>query len=465
MAKEKKPIPQSSETEEQGFLKEKKKKRPINRERLARRTMVTILMGILFGLVASITFLVLQPIFSRWITPAAPEAEPEVVTFPEDLASEEMSPEEMLSDYMQQEAALNQEDTQTGEEGSGEEASSEELPLSQEQISRILSQVTLNEKSYRQLYFSLASLVRQLSRSMVVVDAQTSDENWLSSVDVESRKSSGVIVAENGLELLILADASTLKYAERIRIIFNGGLTADAEIKEVDPETGLGILAVKLWSLDSGLRNNPPIARLGSSSYAYLGSPVIALGSPLGTTGSISYGMISASSTDRPGMDVALKLLQTDIVGSAGCSGVLFNLQGQVVGILTSERNAGLESLLAAYGISELKSRIEKMANGEALSYLGITGMDVTKEANERLGVPFGAYILSVEMDSPAMTAGLQAGDIVTSMNGSVISSMYDYSSQLQSRREGDSVELRVQRQVQDEYKEIIVTMVVEGRS
>jgi serine protease Do len=136
-----------------------------------------------------------------------------------------------------------------------------------------------------------------------------------------------------------------------------------------------------------------------------------------------------------------------------------------VVGILTSERNAGLESLLAAYGISELKSRIEKMANGEALSYLGITGMDVTREANERLGVPFGAYILSVEMDSPAMTAGLQAGDIVTSMNGSVISSMYDYSSQLQSRREGDSVELRVQRQVQDEYKEIIVTMVVEGRS
>ena len=74
------------------FLIEKIKQRPINRRKLIRRTIITAAMAVIFGLIACFTFLVLEPIFSKWLNP---EEEPQVIVLPED--QEEMLPEEMLA--------------------------------------------------------------------------------------------------------------------------------------------------------------------------------------------------------------------------------------------------------------------------------------------------------------------------------------------------------------------------------
>ncbi|MCR4896218.1 MAG: S1C family serine protease [Lachnospiraceae bacterium] len=445
---------------EQGFVTEEKKKRPINTARLARRTLITTVMALLFGLVASITFLVLQPLFKSWISPEPVEVSTDEVHFPVDTGSEEKSPEEMLAEYMQQEAALNQE----SEEEIQEAMENIELPLSDEQVRKILSQVRYDDRSYRQMYMAMAAVTRSLSKYVVTVEGQTADVDWMNVVEIKRRQTSGVVVAENGSELLVLADLRPVVGAESIQVTFSGGSVAAAEIKRQDSETGLGILAIRMNTLDEALRNDLPIAPLGNSTYLYVGSTVVALGSPLGTSGSVGYGIINSNPVSVPATDVSMKLLQTDIIGSASSSGVLFNLQGQVIGILTDARNEGLESLLTAYGISELKPRIEKLANDESFRYSGITGIDVTREVSLKMGVPYGACVISVEMDSPAMSAGLQAGDVITHFNDTVVTGMGDYAAFLQALEPDQEARLIVQRSVQGEYRPIELVLTVQSR-
>ena len=123
-----------------------------------------------------------------------------------------------------------------------------------------------------------------------------------------------------------------------------------------------------------------------------------------------------------------LDVYKRQIVGSQNAGGVLFNLQGQVIGIITNGKSAtDMKNMVCAYGITELKRHIEKMSNGEKFAYLGLKGVDVTEEANSELGVPYGAYIKEVEMDSPAMLAGIQQGDVITGFGERVIISFDEY--------------------------------------
>ena len=106
---------------------------------------------------------------------------------------------------------------------------------------------------------------------------------------------------------------------------------------------------------------------------------------------------------------------------------MLVNLKGMVIGIIDNvNTSVDMGNLLTAYGISELKRTIEKMSNNKARAYLGIHGADVTKEASEELNIPQGAYIKGIEMDSPAMAAGIQSGDVVTQINGTPVTTYND---------------------------------------
>lgn len=102
------------------------------------------------------------------------------------------------------------------------------------------------------------------------------------------------------------------------------------------------------------------------------------------------------------------------------------------------------------------------MSNGEKAPYLGISGVEVTKDANERLGVPYGAYVKEVEMNSPAMQAGIQQGDVLVQMNERSILSLNEYIRVLMDMQVGDTVEITVMRLSQDEYKEMKFQIVLE---
>ena len=437
------------------FIKEDIKKRPVNTAKVVKRTVTTVVMAIIFGVVASLIILVLTPFLTK-ITTNSKSDSPTLVSFPE----EEMSPEEMLSDVMMQESALAD---MTSDELVD---SSIELPLSEDQVSALLSRIHFDATKYRQMLISMSSYARELGNYMVTITAVKSSVDWLSSVNDSSNVTSGIIVAENNVELLILADSQALQNADSITMSLRTGLTAKAYIKEIDDVTGLAIIGVSLKDIPSDLDIDSYIAPLGSSSSIYVGMGVVAVGSPQGVPGSIGYGIVTAAKNMVSDVDTFLYSYQTDILGSSNASGALFNMQGQVVGIITPRENDTTDNtVVMAYGITELKDLIEKLSNSQKIGYLGIYGTNVTGEANQQLGVPMGAYVTKTEMDSPAMLAGIQVGDVIVGIDEQSVNSFLEYVTILHKHRPDEEIVLRDSRKSQSEYVEISIPLTISSRN
>lgn len=420
---------------ESDFMIEKIKERPINKRRLLRRTLTTASMAVVFGLIACLTFLLLEPVINHWLYPEEP---PEIVELPED--TEEILPEDMLV----------QDEPEEVPEGL-------EIKLEDEQIQQILSGISLDVDDYRAMQASLTAYVGEISRSIVTVTGAVSNVDWFNESYESEGAVSGVLFYNNGKELLILADRTGIAKADTLTATFYNGTEVAAAIKQYDTNTNLAVVAVQLDGLEDSLVQELMIAPLGTSNTRNLpGTPVAVLGSPMGIPDSVCLGMITASDTTLYMSDANYKLLYTDIFGSQNSSGVIFDLQGHVLGIVTNGKAAtDLRNLIAAYGISELKQIVSKMGNGIEIGYLGIMGTDVTKEAHEELGVPYGAYIRDIYMDSPAMMAGIQRGDVIIEMDGEIISRFADYTNTVLKLRVGSTVPVKVMRQVQNEYREM----------
>ncbi len=443
-------MPDKEQSNQSDFMIEKIKVRPINRKKLVRRTIITAAMAVIFGLIACFTFLLLEPVINKWLYP---EEKPKIVVLPED--QEEMAPEDMLAENLPTESpSPTPEPTPDQETEPGEEITLEE------QILAILSEnpPAITRDNYKQLYDSMSSYVKELNAYMVTITIVVSNVDWFNDIQESRNQISGVIVAENGKELLVLSDALPVRSAQRLLLTFWDGTQVEAQIKQQDKVTNLAILSVELDSLpDSMKEQGLPIASLGASNYRNLpGTPVVALGSPMGVSNSVGYGMVTSTGIPIYSPDRNYKLLLTDIFGSQNGGGVLFNMNGQVIGIITSSKNTSdLKNAVTAYGITELKKIIEKMSNGSSLPYMGISGLDVTREANEELGVPLGAFVKDIDLNSPAMQAGIQKGDVVIEAQGLEILTFNDYTNALLTMEPGDTMELVVMRQSQNDYKEM----------
>lgn len=442
---------EQSNNKQSDFLTEKIKVKPVNKRKLIQRTLITAAMAVIFGLIACVTFLVLEPVISNWLYP---EEEPQFVTFPED--QEEMSPEDMLAENLPEESpepALERDE--------------ENVQLEEAQILEILSRVKLDLDDYRQMQGALAAYAENLKKYMVTVTAVTSNRDWLDDVRESRNQCSGLILENNGIELLILTEYSTIRNAERLILTFYSGEQVEAQLKQRDSSTDLAVVSVELSTLPYGMEEEmPPIAVLGSSNNRNLpGTPVIAMGSPMGISGSVGCGMVTVSGSQLSLTDRNYNLLLTDIVGSKSASGVLFNLQGQVIGIITNKKTiSDMDNMICAYGITELKKIIENMSNDIKTPYLGISGVDVPAEANKELGVPYGAYIVEIDFDSPARRAGLQRGDVIIGVDGRSISTFNSYSNILLQLEAGHTLELKVKRMARNEYREMTFSVVLGER-
>lgn len=431
---------ENKQNEPSDFMMEKIKQRPVNKRKLLRRTLITVFMAVLFGLVACLTFLVLEPVFNKWLYP---EEKPQPIIFPEE--TDEMKPEDMLT--------------------TEDEKETEEHPtLEQEQIREILSGITLDRNHYRQLYASMDAYVEELSYSMVTVTGIVSELDWFNNPYESKGQSFGVIVADNGKELLILANFLPVRRAGTIQVTFHDGLQTEAQIKQSDSQTNLVILAVPKEGIPVQTQETIKLATLGSSySSIAPGTPVVALGSPMGVNGSVCYGMITTEAVPQNIIDCNYKMFMTDIYGSPDAKGVLFNMQGEIIGVIGIGKGiTDMKNAVGALGISELKQVIAKMSNGEPMAYMGVYGVDVPAKVHEELGVPYGAYINQVTIDSPAMMGGIQTGDVITQFDGVDVGSYDDYVSMLLRTQAGSSVKVKVMRQVQDNYKEMVLSITLE---
>lgn len=412
------------------FLQEKIKERPINRKKLIRTSLNTATFAVVFGLVACVTFILLEPVIGNWLNPRKDEGA-EIVTLPAE--EEEMLPEDMVQD----EDELNQ----------------------NENISSAVSTVDLQLADYEKMYDKLYEVVKEAKKGMVTVTAMSSNVDWFNNTLESENETTGFIVADNGKEILVLADQRFISAATEIVVTFADGSQASATIKKADKNTGLVILAVEMSAVSTATKDSITYISLGSSNSGNnLGDLVIAVGSPLGYKDSMCYGNITSMGNEINAIDMNYKLITTDVYGSSNASGALLNTKGQMIGIINQSYNSkDLENQISAIGISELRKTIESLSNANDTVYLGLYVTNVTEVAQTQLAVPKGAYVTDIALNSPAMLVGIQKGDVVTAIEDAVITNVSEYVSELRTHSSGEEVTVTIQRVSVDGYREIDV--------
>ncbi len=270
---------------------------------------------------------------------------------------------------------------------------------------------------------------------------------------------SGIIVAENENELLIVSNNHVVNGADDLEITFIDGTTAHAAIKGTDPDMDLAVVAVPIDSLSAETREAITIATLGDSESLKLGEPVIAIGNALGIGQSVTDGIVSALDrviTMEDGSQGTF--IQTNAeINEGNSGGALLNIKGEVIGInsnkIASTRVEGMGYAIPISSASPIiadlmKDRIPEEETG----YIGITMQEITDQVIKMYHMPQGVFVYDVEEGSPAQAAGIMKQDIIVKLDDRKITSYNGLKSALQYYKAGETVNITVMRQVNGEY-------------
>lgn len=418
--------------EEYELIRERIKTRPINRKKLFRRTVITAAMAVIFGVLACITFIVLEPVFSNMLAPEETPV-PNKVEIP--LDEDEMLPVDMIvDDKVEQQPQIIIQETEKS---------------------------SLGLKDYSNLYNDLYGLSRNCQRSIVTVAGVKKDVDWFNNSYESQNITTGLIVANNGIELLILTDSAMISNSEEIELTFFNELVVNGTIKQIDKNTGLAIVAVPVTELTATVLDPENIARLGNSKTTRLfASPAFAMGRPLGNVVSIEQGMITSKGQVINKPDNNYELFSTDMNGNSNSNGIIYNYDGEVIGLIYQNNDLFSQNTLTLIGITDLKKTIERMSNGKIRSKLGIIGTDVAAEAVLQ-GIPSGAFVKNIEMGSPAMKAGIQSGDVITKIDGYEITTFAVYTEAISQREPGEEIVITLQRRSGETYQELELSVVL----
>lgn len=403
------------------FIKEKRKEIPVNKKKMVMQTGYVCALALLFGVIASIVIAFLQPRIEELLYP---EQQP-VVSIPEDEPTETMSAE-------------NTENTENGE--------NPDAP-----IDMVVWQPTIED--YQMLHNQLYAIGQQANRFVVTVTGVQSGTDWFNN-DYENRdQGSGIIIANNSQELLILTEKKIIVSAQEVYVTFIDDVTVRASMKQYDGNTGIAILSVALSDIEESTMSQISIAVLGNSLSIPQGTLAIAVGSPMGMNFSILTGNITSSNNTISTVDANYNIFTTDIVASENGSGALINVKGEVIGLVMQDYSRqGDENTLTAVSISDVKTLIEKLSNGKEVAYLGLGISTVTSEIEKAYDIPRGVYIKEVKMDSPAMAAGIQSGDVIVEMDGAAVYDEAVYERKMAQVKPGDNVRLIIKRQSNNGY-------------
>lgn len=275
---------------------------------------------------------------------------------------------------------------------------------------------------------------------------------------------SGIIIDQNGSEILIVTNNHVIQNADKVEIVFMDETTAQATVKGADANADLAVLSVSMSDLSEDTLSAIKVAALGNSDEVKAGEMAIAIGNALGYGQSVTVGYISAVNREVTIDNVSMTLLQTDAAINPGNSGgALINANGEVIGInsvkYASEEVEGMGYAIpitnAVPMINELMNR-EKIEESEQ-GFLGIyvdTAQNVTEVYAERFNMPIGVYIGDVVEDSPAAVAGLKQGHIITKVNDNAVKTIDGLLNTLSYHRAGETITLTVNVLDNGEYVE-----------
>ena len=261
---------------------------------------------------------------------------------------------------------------------------------------------------------------------------------------------SGFIIDASGI---IVTNNHVIKGAEDILVKIEGGKEYKAQVIGSDPFSDLAVLKIQ-----SNEKFKP--VKFGDSDKARIGDWVIAIGNPLGLSGTVTAGIISARNRNI-GMTRYEDFIQTDAsINQGNSGGPLFNMDGDVIGINTAifgrEGNIGIGFAITSNNAKIVVDQLIKYGETKR-GWLGVRIQFVTKEIAEveKLDKPRGALVVSVADGSPSEKGGIKSGDIILEFDGKIINEMKELPLIVAQTEVGKTVNVKIWRNQRDIIKKI----------
>jgi serine protease Do len=262
---------------------------------------------------------------------------------------------------------------------------------------------------------------------------------------------SGFILSSDGY---VMTNAHVVDGADEVLVTLTDAREFKAKIIGADKRSDVALVKIDATGL--------PAVRIGDVNRLKVGEWVIAIGSPFGLESTVTAGIVSAKARDTGEL---VKLIQTDVAINPGNSGgPLINMRGEVVGINSQiySRSGGYMGISFAIPIDDATRVSDSLrANGRVIrGRIGVAIDQVTKEVAESIGLgkPTGAMVRSVEAGGPAEKAGVEAGDIVTKVDGKPVEKVGDLPRMVGNAKPGSKVVLQVFRR--GAFRDVSVTVV-----
>jgi S1-C subfamily serine protease len=293
----------------------------------------------------------------------------------------------------------------------------------------------------------VADMVQEVLPSVVNVRVRGIGEDQFGGIGETRGEGSGVVIDRQGI---IVTNNHVVADATDVRVVFpSTGRRLEGTVLGTVPERDLAVVKVDATNLQ-------PI-EIGDSSKLLPGDSVVAIGFPLGLGVTVTRGIVSATTrtikvpNSQGSTDTFEGLLQTDAAINPGNSGgPLVDLNGRLVGINSAAAQAGAaENIGFAIAIDRALPIINQILSspGEKRAWMGVFLQEVYPGLASQLGVPAdttGAAVVEVAPGSPAEDAGLEAGDVITGIDGSPLSSDQELIELIAEHRPGDEISLEV---------------------
>ncbi len=254
---------------------------------------------------------------------------------------------------------------------------------------------------------------------------------------------SGVIV--DSTKGIILTNAHVIDLAKTIIVTLSDGRHYQAKKIGVDNDSDIAVIQINAKNLTA--------ITLGDSNVVQIGDFVAAIGSPFGLNQSVTSGIVSAIHRGDLGIEGLENFIQTDApinVGNSG--GALVNMQGELIGINTalisnSGGNIGIGFAIPINMAQNIMQQILKFGEVRR-GLMGVLVQTLSPDLASAFGVPDtqGAVVTQIIPYSPAANAGLQIGDIITSINGQTVQNNLDIHNAVGLLRIGSNAKLTLLR-------------------
>lgn len=299
---------------------------------------------------------------------------------------------------------------------------------------------------------------------------------------------SGIIIGKNDTELLMVTNNHVVEGADTLSVCFIDNKVYEANVKGTDAENDLAVIAVPLDSISDDTMSQIAVASIGDSDSLKVGEQVVAIGNALGYGQSVTTGIVSAvnralsnNSSDTQDSNSSsddsssATYIQTDAAINPGNSGgALLNMNGEVIGINSAKlASTEVEGMGYAIPISRVSDIIDNLMNqttrtkvdSDKQGTIGIKGINVTSDVQEKYNLPEGIYVSEVTSGSAAEKAGITSGSVITKFDGKSVTDIESLQDLLQYYKAGETVELTLQVPDSDSYKEKTVSISLGSKS